>query len=199
MQGMKVRSLGREDRLEMEQQFTPVFLPGKFHGQEPDRQASYSSWGCRVRQYWVTEHAHVVITHLILTRALRGRYSIVVMLHNKPCQIPMPYSSKCWFLLLPPAFGVWLISAGLCQVWLLHVSLILLDLMLGIWIETIAFLHWHRAFSSYLFSFLTFKKERAHGKKKIIHTREETSLEASQWLRLISQCRGPRFDPWSGN
>ena len=20
-----------------------------------------------------------------------------------------------------------------------------------------------------------------------------------QWLRLCSQCRGPRFDPWSGN
>ena len=126
----------------------------------------------------------------MLTRAFRGGYSIIVMLHNKPSPKPMPYGSKCWFLPLPPAFGVWLISARLCWVWLLHVSLLLLDLMLGIWVETIAFLHWHRAFSSHLFSFLTCKRERIHGKKIIIHAKEETSLEASQWRRLFSPNAG---------
>ena len=35
--------MGREDPLEEEMQFTPVFLPGEFHGQR--NLAGYSSWG----------------------------------------------------------------------------------------------------------------------------------------------------------
>ena len=38
------------------QQPTPVFLPTKFHGQRS--LVGYSPWGCRVRNDWVTEHAH---------------------------------------------------------------------------------------------------------------------------------------------
>ena len=33
---------------------TPVFLPGKFHGQRS--LVGYSQWGCRVRHNWATEH-----------------------------------------------------------------------------------------------------------------------------------------------
>ena len=40
-------SLGWEDPLEKEWQPTPVFLPGKFHGQR--RLVGYSPWGLRVR------------------------------------------------------------------------------------------------------------------------------------------------------
>ena len=38
-----VQSLGWEDPLEKEMATTPVFLPGKFHGQR--RLAGYSPWG----------------------------------------------------------------------------------------------------------------------------------------------------------
>ena len=43
MQGMQVQSLGQEDLLEEEMQPTPVFLPGKSHGQRS--LAGYSLWG----------------------------------------------------------------------------------------------------------------------------------------------------------
>ena len=43
MQEMQVRSLGWEDPLEKEMAITPVFLPGKFHGQK--KLESYSPWG----------------------------------------------------------------------------------------------------------------------------------------------------------
>ena len=39
-----VRSLGREDALEEEMANTPVFLPGKFHGQSL---VGYSPWDCK--------------------------------------------------------------------------------------------------------------------------------------------------------
>ena len=45
-QEMQVRSLGREDALEEEMANTPVFLPGKFHGQSL---VGYSPCGHRVR------------------------------------------------------------------------------------------------------------------------------------------------------
>ena len=35
---------------------TPVFLPGKFHGQR--NLVGYRAWGCKVRHYWATEHTH---------------------------------------------------------------------------------------------------------------------------------------------
>ena len=41
--GMQVQSLGREDLLERKWQLSPVFLPGKFHGQKS--LMGYSSWG----------------------------------------------------------------------------------------------------------------------------------------------------------
>ena len=41
---MQVQSLGREDPLEKEMA-TPVFLPGKFHGQKS--LVGCSPWGCK--------------------------------------------------------------------------------------------------------------------------------------------------------
>ena len=43
MQEMWVQSLGQEDPLEEEMATTPVFLPGKSHGQRS--LAGYSPWG----------------------------------------------------------------------------------------------------------------------------------------------------------
>ena len=37
MHDKRAQSLGWEDPLEKEKQSTPVFLPGKFHGEEPGR------------------------------------------------------------------------------------------------------------------------------------------------------------------
>ena len=45
MQEIQVQSLGQEDPLEKEWQPTPVFLPGKFHGQRS--LVGYSPWGCK--------------------------------------------------------------------------------------------------------------------------------------------------------
>ena len=45
MQDMWIQSLGWEDPLEKEWQLTPVFLPGKSHGQR--NLEDYSSWGCK--------------------------------------------------------------------------------------------------------------------------------------------------------
>ena len=50
---MRVRSLGQEDPLERAWQPTPVFLPGKFHGQKS--QASCSPRG--LKESIMTEHA----------------------------------------------------------------------------------------------------------------------------------------------
>ena len=49
-----VLPLGQEDPLEKEWQPTPVFLPGKFHGQRS--WAGCSPWGCR--ELDTTEHTH---------------------------------------------------------------------------------------------------------------------------------------------
>ena len=45
VQEIWVQSLGQEDPLEKGMASTPVFLPGKFHGQR--RLAGYSSWDCK--------------------------------------------------------------------------------------------------------------------------------------------------------
>ena len=45
MQETWVQSLGWADPLEKEMATTPVFLPGKFHGQRS--LAGYSPWGCK--------------------------------------------------------------------------------------------------------------------------------------------------------
>ena len=44
MQEILVGTLGQEDALEEAWQPTPIFLPGKFHGQK--NLAGYSPWGC---------------------------------------------------------------------------------------------------------------------------------------------------------
>ena len=48
MQETQIRSLGWEDALEKEMAATPVFLPGKSHGQCIP--AGYSPWGCKETQ-----------------------------------------------------------------------------------------------------------------------------------------------------
>ena len=45
MQEAWVQSLGQENLPEKEMQHTPVFLPGKSHGQR--NLAGYSPWGCK--------------------------------------------------------------------------------------------------------------------------------------------------------
>ena len=45
VQEIWVQSLGREDPLEKGMASTPVFLPGKFHGQRS--LVGYSSWDCK--------------------------------------------------------------------------------------------------------------------------------------------------------
>ena len=47
MQETQVQSLGQENPLEKRMDTTPVFFPGKFHGQRS--LVGYSSWGHRVR------------------------------------------------------------------------------------------------------------------------------------------------------
>ena len=45
MQGTTVQSLGWGDPLEKEMATTPIFLPGKSHGQRS--LVGYSPWGCK--------------------------------------------------------------------------------------------------------------------------------------------------------
>ena len=45
IQEIRVRSLGQEDLLEEEMATTPVFLPGKSHGEKS--LAGYSPWGSK--------------------------------------------------------------------------------------------------------------------------------------------------------
>ena len=55
-----IRSLGQDDSLEEEMATTPVFLPGKFHGQRS--LAGYSPWGCKelnmTEQLSTAQYAH---------------------------------------------------------------------------------------------------------------------------------------------
>ena len=51
----QVPSLGWEDPLEKEMVMTPVFLPGKLHGQ--GSLAGYSPWGCR-ESGLIDQHFH---------------------------------------------------------------------------------------------------------------------------------------------
>ena len=56
MQEMWVQTLGWDDPLERKWQPSPVFLPGKFHGQ--GSLAGYNPWGHKgVTHDLVTEHA----------------------------------------------------------------------------------------------------------------------------------------------
>ena len=55
-----VRSLGQEDPLEWETEPTPVFLPGKFHGERS--LAGYNPWGHKESDMTETKHiSHEVI------------------------------------------------------------------------------------------------------------------------------------------
>ena len=61
---MQVRPLGQEDPLEKEMTTTPVFLPGKLHGQWS--LVSYSPWCCKESD--MTEHAHTCSNERISSR-----------------------------------------------------------------------------------------------------------------------------------
>ena len=52
MQEMQVWSLAQEDPLKRKWQSTPLFLPGKSHGQRS--LAGYSPWACRIGRDWAT-------------------------------------------------------------------------------------------------------------------------------------------------
>ena len=59
--GTEVQSLGREDLLEKKWQPTPVFLPGKFHGQKS--LVNYSPRGHK--EFDMTEHTRVHTNDMI--------------------------------------------------------------------------------------------------------------------------------------
>ena len=59
MQETQVRSLGWKDP--WRRKLTPIFLPGKFHGQRS--LVTYSPWGLRIRHDWTHTHTH---THTII-------------------------------------------------------------------------------------------------------------------------------------
>ena len=66
MQETQVRSLGQEDSLEKGMAATPVFLPGKFHGQRS--LVGYSPWG--PKELDMTElltHMHGSVYKIYLT------------------------------------------------------------------------------------------------------------------------------------
>ena len=71
---MRVQSLGQEDPLEKEMQPTPVFLPGKSHGQRS--LVGYSPWGCkRVGYDFVTKQQQQLLQLLyaqLLSRVQPG-------------------------------------------------------------------------------------------------------------------------------
>ena len=50
---------------------TPVFLPGKFHGQRS--LVGYNPWGHKDRPYWMTEHA-CIGTPIVLSRIISSEW-----------------------------------------------------------------------------------------------------------------------------
>ena len=54
-----VLSLGQQDPWRRGWLLTPVFLPGKYHGQRS--LVGYSPWGCRVRYNWATDTYTVIL------------------------------------------------------------------------------------------------------------------------------------------
>ena len=62
MQATQVGSLGQEDPLEKEMAITPVFLPGKSHGQRSP--AGYSPWGRKESD--TTEHTNTNKVSLVI-------------------------------------------------------------------------------------------------------------------------------------
>ena len=61
----KFDALGQEDPWRRKWQPTPVFLPGKFHGQRS--LGVYSPWSCRVRHDWATEYTYLNSTTICNT------------------------------------------------------------------------------------------------------------------------------------
>ena len=98
MHDIRVRSLGWEDPLEEEMavfpQYTPVFLPGKSHGQR--NLASYSSWG--LKELDTAEHAY---THPP-QGGVRGRQERVLSLRSYTGITSSPLPLKKGQGTLPP-------------------------------------------------------------------------------------------------
>ena len=70
---------------------TPIFLPGKFHGQRS--LAGYSPWGCRVKHDWVTKWART--------------YAIQQGLVVYPLSVWLFASADLKFLIYPSLFLLW--------------------------------------------------------------------------------------------
>ena len=76
--------------------FTPVFLPGEFHGQRS--LLGYSPWGCRVRCNWMTNltnWAAYILSHVLLlltlwTVACQASLSIGFPRQEYPSGSPFP-------------------------------------------------------------------------------------------------------------
>ena len=89
---MHVQSLGWKDPLEKEWQPTPVFLPGKSHGQRS--LAGYSPWGHK--ELDTTEHMH---THIA---CIKSFFLFIVELYS------MVWVCNCLFV--HPLKDIWDIS-----------------------------------------------------------------------------------------
>ena len=63
MQDKQIQLLGWEDPQSRKWQPTPVFLPGKFHGQRS--LAGYSSWGCKVSDMTKQPSMHTWMIYII--------------------------------------------------------------------------------------------------------------------------------------
>ena len=80
-----VRSLGQEDTLEKEMATTPVFLPGKSHGQ--GNLEGYSPWGLqRVGHNLEAEHALMCVYNIMMALTENRQY--------KGGQVALPYSDE---------------------------------------------------------------------------------------------------------
>jgi len=85
---------------------TPVFLPGKFHGQRS--LAGYSPWGLNEldTNEWLTTHTHIRLYIFFFFKFyfIFKLYNIVLVLPNIKMNLPQVYPcSPSWTLLPPPS------------------------------------------------------------------------------------------------
>ena len=87
MQETRVQSLGREDPLEKGMATTPVFLPGKSHGQRS--LAGYSPWGHKESDATERAHTHTHIykidsKDLLYSTGNSPQYSVMTYMGKQP-------------------------------------------------------------------------------------------------------------------
>ena len=82
-QERQIWSLGLEDPWSRNQESTPVFLPGKFHGQRS--QVGYNPWGHKEPDTTERLNTHIVITTTIYTCLFHPlKFTLDMVLTKKP-------------------------------------------------------------------------------------------------------------------